>query len=136
MAREIAAMRAIADEVAATGDAAFGATAPHLSEAIAALDRATGFLSDALGKDAQGALAGATPYLRLFALALGGVCLARAGIAARRLAANGDPSQLGRVALARFFAEKIAPGAGALDTAIRSGAGALRHYEAALAEGI
>jgi hypothetical protein len=128
-------MRTIGDDVAATGGAAFGATAPRLSEAIAALDRATRFLSDALRSDAQGALAGATPYLRLFGLALGGACLAKAGLAAQHLAANGDRSQLGRVALARFFAEKIAPGALGLDEAIRSGAGALQHYEAALAEG-
>jgi hypothetical protein len=80
-------------------------------------------------------LAGATPYLKLFGLALGGVCLAKAGLAAQHLAANGDPSQVGRVALARFFGEKIAPGAAGLDDAIRSGAGALQHYEAALAEG-
>jgi alkylation response protein AidB-like acyl-CoA dehydrogenase len=134
-AREIGAMRAIADEVAATGGAAFGATAPRLLEAIAALDRATRFLSEALGSDTEDALAGATPYLKLFGLALGGVCLAKAGLAAQHLAANGDPSQVGRVALARFFGEKIAPGAAGLDDAIRSGAGALQHYEAALAEG-
>ena len=73
----------------------------------------------------QDALAGATPYLRLFGLALGGACLAKAGLAAQKLAADGDASQLGRVALARFFAEKIAPGAAGLESAIRSGAGAL-----------
>jgi acyl-CoA dehydrogenase len=134
VAREIAGMRAIAAEVAAKGDADFGATAARLGEAIDALERATQFLSAALGADMQDALAGATPYLKLFGLALGGACLAKAALAAQNLGAAGDASQLGRVALARFFAEKIAIGAGGLENSIRSGAGALQQFEAALAE--
>ena len=133
--REIAAMRAVAADVAARGGAAFGATAARLGEAIDALDRATQFMSHALGADLQDALAGATPYLRLFGLALGGACLAKAGLAAQDLAAEGDSSPLGRVALARFFAEKIATGAAGIEISIRSGAGALQQYESALAEG-
>jgi hypothetical protein len=133
VAREIAGMRAVVADVAATG-ADFGATASRLLEAIEALDRATKYLGEALGADMQGALAGATPYLRLFGLALGGVCLAKAGLAAQNLSAKGDSSQLGRVALARFFAEKIATGALGLESAIRSGAGALDQFELALAE--
>jgi acyl-CoA dehydrogenase len=132
--REIAGMRAVAADVAAKGGAAFGATGPRLVEAIDALDRATKFLSDKLGADTQDALAGATAYLRLFGLALGGACLAKAGLAAQNLAAQGDASQLGRVALARFFAEKIAPAASGLAVSILSGAGALEQFEAALAE--
>jgi alkylation response protein AidB-like acyl-CoA dehydrogenase len=132
--REIAGMRAIAAEVAATGGAEFGATAQRLDEAIDALDRATTFMARALGVDAQDALAGATPYLRLFGLALGGACLAKAGLAAQNLSGGGDSSQLGRVALARFFAEKIIAGAAGLEAAIRSGAGALQQFESALGE--
>jgi acyl-CoA dehydrogenase len=132
VAQEIAGMRAIAADVAAQGGAEFGATAQRLEEAIDALDRATIFMTQAQGADAQDALAGATPYLRLFGLALGGACLAKAGLAAQRLRADGDGSQLGRVALARFFAEKIAPGAAGLEAAIQSGAGALQHFESAL----
>ena len=86
-------------------------------------------LADAGAPDA---LAGATPYLRLFGLALGGACLAKAGLAAQKLSESGDGSQLGRVALARFFAEKIAVGAAGLEAAISSGAGALREFESAL----
>ena len=134
VAREIAGMRAVAAAIAATGGAEFGATAPRLDEAIDALDRATQFMTQALGADMQDALAGASPYLRLFGLALGGACLAKAGLAAQKLAREGDESQLGRIALARFFAEKIAPGATGLEQAIRSGAGALRQFESALGE--
>jgi acyl-CoA dehydrogenase len=131
---EIVDMRAIAADVAATGGADFGETAPRLLEAIAALERATTFITDALGARMQDALAGASPYLRLFGLALGGACLAKAGLAAQKLSLQGDSSQLGRVALARFFAENIATGAAGLESAIRSGAGALEQYDAALAE--
>jgi len=49
------------------------------------------------------------------------------------LARGGDSSQLGRVALARFFAEKILTGAGGLEDAIASGAGALESWREALA---
>jgi alkylation response protein AidB-like acyl-CoA dehydrogenase len=135
VASEIAGMRAVAAEVAATGGAGFGATARRLVEAIEALERATRFLSDSLSVDTRDVLAGATPYLKLFALALGGACLAKAGLAAQGLARHGDSSQLGRIALARFFAEKIAPAAAGLENAIRSGGAALDQYEAALAEG-
>jgi len=133
VAREIAAMRAVAARVEAVGGVEFGATAQRLGEAIDALERATRFVIDAPAHGGD-ALAGATPYLRLFGIALGGACLARAGLAAQTLRREGDDSQLGRVALARFFAETIAPAAGGLEAAVRSGAAALEHYESALAE--
>jgi acyl-CoA dehydrogenase len=132
VAEEIAGMRAVAADVAAHGGAEFGSAAARLGEAIDALERATKFMAQALRADVQDALAGATPYLRLFGLALGGACLAKAGLAAQALSRDGDASQTGRVALARFFAEKLSPGAAGLEAAIASGAGALQHYESAL----
>jgi alkylation response protein AidB-like acyl-CoA dehydrogenase len=134
VAREIAGIRAVVAEVAAEGGAAFGATAARLGEAVDALDGATDYLRKALAANLEDALAGATPYLRLFGLALGGACLAKAGLAAQRLDRQGDSAQLGRVVLARFFAEKIAVGAAGLESAVRSAAGALQHYELALRE--
>jgi hypothetical protein len=134
VAREIAFMRAIVAEVAQSGGEAFGATAARLGEAVDALEDASRFVARALGGDAASALAGATPYLRLFALALGGASLAKAGLAAQRMAAEGDASQLSRVGLARFYAEKLAPAAPGLARAIGSGAAALQSYEAMLAD--
>jgi len=87
-----------------------------------------------LASDPNSALAGATQYLRLFGLTLGGACLAKAGLAAEALAAKGDESELGRVGLARFFAEKLAVAAPGLARAIASGAMPLEPYEAILAE--
>jgi acyl-CoA dehydrogenase len=131
VAREIADMRAIQSLVAKSGGVGFGATAQRLGEAIDALERATQFMTRA-GNDPQESLAGATPYLRLFALARGGACLAKAGLAAESLAAQGHAAELGRVALARFFAEKIATAAPGLAASIESGAGALTEFEQAI----
>jgi alkylation response protein AidB-like acyl-CoA dehydrogenase len=134
VAREIAGMRAIVGEVAERGDAAFGECAERLSEAIDALEQATSYMRAALGADPTSALAGASAYLRLFGLALGGACLAKAGLAAQDMAAHGDETQRGRIALARFFAEKLATAAPGLARSILSGAGALEPYEAILVE--
>ena len=87
-----------------------------------------------LASDQQSALAGACPYLRLFGLTLGGACLAKAGLAAEALAADGNRSELGRVGLARFFAEKLLVVAPGIARAVASGAEPLQSYEAVLAD--
>jgi alkylation response protein AidB-like acyl-CoA dehydrogenase len=130
--REIAGIREIAAEVAARGGEAFGATVKRLGDAADALESATTYLLGALGRSPVDALSGATPYLRLFGLALGGACLAKAGLAAQAHTSAGLP--LGRVALARFFAEKLATAAPGLAETVLSGDAALKSYEAALQE--
>ena len=112
VAREIAFIRSAAS--AARGKPDFGATAARLEEAAAALERATAYLLDALARDQDAALAGAYAYLRLFGLALGGACLAKAGLA--------EEGGAGRIALARFFAEKLLPIAPGLAQTVMSGA--------------
>jgi acyl-CoA dehydrogenase len=132
--KEIAGIRAVASDVAARGGAGFGATAVRLNEAADALQETTRTMLTWLGHDQKSALSGASQYLRLFGLTLGGACLAKAGLAAEVLAASGDRHELGRVGLARFFAEKLAVAAPGLASAIASGGGALDSYEAILAE--
>ena len=132
--REIAGIRAVAREIAARGGASFGATAERLNEAADALEQTTRMMLKWLMSDQNSALAGASQYLRLFGLTLGGACLAKAGLAAAALAANGDSSELGRVGLARFFAEKVMVAAPGLALAIASGGAALEPYESILAE--
>jgi acyl-CoA dehydrogenase len=134
VAQEIAGIRAIAGAVAAEGGAGFGATAARLQEAAGALEETTGAMQKWLASDPNSALAGASQYLRMFGLTLGGACLAKAGLAAEALAAKGDESELGRVGLARFFAEKLAVAAPGLARAIASGGAPLEPYEAILAE--
>ena len=120
--REIAFIREMADQT--RGKAGFGDTGRSLGEAAEALERATAYLLDALAHDLNSALAGANSYLQLFGLALGGACLAKAGL-------TGDP---GRAALARFFAEKLLPVAPGLAVSVMSGAEALADAEALLKE--
>ena len=118
-------MKAISTSCAAPrgqrqNDPAFGATGVRLSDAVDSLDRATAWLLGKLDNSPEAALAGATPYLRLFASAAGGCALAEDALAESRLdgAVNGG----GRVALARFFAENIAVQAGGLETTVTEGA--------------
>ena len=132
--REIAGIRAVAADVAKRGGPAFGATAARLAEAADALEETTGKMLRWLVSDQNSALAGASQYLRLFGLTLGGACLAKAGLAAEALAQNGNPAELGRVGLARFFAEKLAPEAPGLARAIASGGAPLESYETILAD--
>jgi len=123
--REIAMMRAVAAEVAAAAAPAFGPAASRLSAAIDALERASHYLAKAPQSDA---LAGATAYLRLFSLTLGGTCLAKAGLAGLK---QGDPA---RAALARFFCEKLLAVAPGLADSIEAGGDSLTPYESILAQ--
>jgi hypothetical protein len=114
--------------VNAANDPAFGASGARLGEAVEHLARATQWLLARLEGEPDAALAGATPYLRLFGLAAGGCMLADEALAALRMAGNGDAP--GRVATARFFAENLATAAGGLAASITDGAGALAPAEA------
>ena len=129
---EITAIRAIARSIGQRGEA-FGAMGARLSEATDALDQATRDMRRWLAGDPQSALAGASQYLRLFGLTLGGGCLAKAALAAEALAAGGNPSELARVGLARFYAEKLLPVAPGLARVIASGAEPQSSHEAILA---
>ncbi len=131
---EINGIRDVARAVSERGGAGFGATSARLSEATDALDSATREMQRWLESDQESALASATPYLRLFGLTLGGACIAKAGLAAADLAARGDSSQLGRVALARFYGEKLLPVAPGLNRVVASGAASLQAYEAVLSD--
>src|SRR5215813_12208871 len=103
-------LRATVAAVNATNDPAFGWTGVRLQDATEALERATNWLLGSQHNDLTAALAGATPYLRLFALAAGGALLAEEALAALRLGGNGVDAA-GRIAIARFFAENLAVGA-------------------------
>src|SRR4051812_17402387 len=88
----VAEWRAIVADAARLNDPMFGKLVPRMSEALDALEAATAWLL-AADRDSEDALAGATPYLRLFALASGGALLARGALAAFGLPKDGagDP---------------------------------------------
>jgi acyl-CoA dehydrogenase len=127
---QIKELHGIVETVEANNDPAFGWTPVRLEEAVESLARTTEWLLGHLDKDTDAALAGATPYLRLFGLATGGCLLAQQALAAQRAGAEAAP----RVALARFFAENFAVQAGALERTIVEGAPGVLGAEAALAQ--
>ncbi|MEE7469255.1 hypothetical protein MOF8_22355 [Methylobacterium oryzae] len=91
---------------------------------IGSLDRATSHQLAALASNRpETALAGATPYLRLFGLTLGGACLARSALAASAALKAGetDPAHAARIALARFYAENLLTAAGGLEQTVVAG---------------
>ena len=102
----------------------FGDSGNRISAALDDLAEATRFLQAALTEGrTDDALAGATPYLRLFALATGGAYLARAAVV---------ETSASRTALCRFFAENLIGETAALRGAVTGGAASLAAAAAAL----
>jgi acyl-CoA dehydrogenase len=129
VAAHIDQLRGVVENVSASNDPAFGWTAVRLGDAVESLSRTTTWLLDRLDKEPDAALAGATPYLRLFGLATGGCLLAQEALAALRLGTDAAA----RLAVARFFAENFAVQAGALERTVVEGAPGLLGADAALA---
>jgi butyryl-CoA dehydrogenase len=135
--RQIEAMRQIAERLADADCTSLRAAAPQIGKAVDGLERATRFLLDALAEDAtEEALAGASPYLRLFATAQGGALLGASALAAHRAATAGDnnPANARRVQLARFFADNIAPSAAGLADVVVGGAASLKDAQRMLVD--
>jgi acyl-CoA dehydrogenase len=119
---------AIAAEAEATNRPEFGRMGARLHAAVDNLSRTTDFLLSALREGRQtDALAGATPYLRLFGLATGGALLAKGAL---RAGAESDRNRW--VALARFFAETMIEETAALAAIVTEGAEALHQASALL----
>jgi alkylation response protein AidB-like acyl-CoA dehydrogenase len=124
----IAELRRTVDAVDAINNPAFGATGARVGEAVDAFERTTRWL---LGRqEADSVLAGATPYLRLFATAAGGALLAEEALVAAQIAEESAPA---RIAIARFFAEHFAPASAGLEREVLEGAGSVKDADAALA---
>ncbi len=121
----------IVEQVEASNDPAFGTTGAKLREALASLERTSRWLLERVASAPNEALAGATPYLRLFGSTLGGCMLAGEALAARDLGEHGgDPQRY--VTLARFCAENISVQAGALERTVIDGAEAVNGADAVL----
>ncbi|WP_312797919.1 acyl-CoA dehydrogenase [Tianweitania sp.] len=120
----IAELRQDVAALRASNSADLGNAADRLDSAINDLDDATSWLQSALGEGRMNeALAGATPYLRLFGLAAGGAYLARAAVADTGAA---------RRALCRFFAENLVGESAALKARVIEGAESLDAARVAL----
>jgi len=122
-------LRDVIRSLDASNDPGFGWTAVRLGDAVESLERTTNWLLARLAKEPDTALAGASPYLRLFGLATGGCLLAKEALAAMRLGEDATA----RLALTRFFAENLAVGAGALERTVIEAAPGVIGGDAALA---
>ncbi len=132
VAAEIARMRRIVAEVAGSNVAGFGQAAARLGEAVDALEASTAHLLAALKSDPADAQAGATPYARLFGLALGGTSLAEKALKARG-AETAETVRAEAIGLARFFAENLATAAPGLSASVTSGGQAVVDLDIPLA---
>jgi alkylation response protein AidB-like acyl-CoA dehydrogenase len=120
-------LRGVVDKVKAVNDPALGETGARLGDTVESLARATQWLL--AQKSSDTALAGATPYLRLFGTAAGGCMMAEDALASLRDGSAGAS----RVALARFFAENIAVRAQGLEREVTEGGESVTKAEVALA---
>ena len=120
-------LRQDAEAARASNAKELAGVADALSTALDHLDAATEWLGLAL-KDGrkEEALAGATPYLRLFGLAAGGALIVRGA-----LNGSDDGAAASRLALARFTALNLLPEAAALRHVVTGGGERL--FEAAAA---
>jgi alkylation response protein AidB-like acyl-CoA dehydrogenase len=117
----------IISEIDKSNDPAFGTTGTKLRDAVAALERSSRWLLERIAAAPNDALAGASPYLRLFGSTLGGCLLAKEALAAR--AQERDQRY---TVLARFFAENITVHAASLEHMIIDGAEAVNGADAIL----
>ncbi len=115
-------MAEILPELAESGEE-FASIASHLATQLDELTETTKWMLTIAPSDMDAALAGSSPYLRMWGLCLGGWLMARSAIAA---AGTGD-AELAQtqLVLARFYAEQILPQATGLKGAATAGRGDL-----------
>jgi hypothetical protein len=123
-------MTALDAELAAAGEDLDGIRT-SLAEGVELLRNATEWLL--AHDDVNDALAGATPYLRLFGSVAGGYYMARQALAAQRRLGNGDRNFMAaKVATARFYCEQLLPQSFGLVPAVTSHAEVLFAVEPSL----
>jgi hypothetical protein len=123
-------LNGIVKQVELSNDPAFGTTGAKLRDALGALERSSKWLLEKVASAPNDALAGATPYLRLFGSTLGGCMLAGEALAAKSNGDSGDPQRY--VTLARFFAENISVQATSLEKTVIDSADAVNGADAVL----
>jgi acyl-CoA dehydrogenase len=117
------------EEIAASNAPRLDGVGQRLRAANAALREASQWLGDALRREPNEALAGATPYLRLFGVATGGVLLGKGALLSHRSA---SPLAAGQASLSRYFAETQSASADGLRQTITEGARAVLAAELSL----
>jgi len=119
-------------ELSAAGSE-FDGTRRALADSLGVVQEATKWITEHSAAP-NDALAGATPYLRLFANLTAGYLMARSALAAKKLLddGGGDAEFLrSKIVTARFFCEQLMPAGNGLLGAITAGAGVLFELDAA-----
>lgn len=134
LTRMIADFRRTVKQLKLSKEKSLGGSIARLEAGIGVLERTSKYLLETLGNDQAAALAGATPYLRIFGLVAGAHYLMEMALAAAALRAGGDadPAHAARIEIARFFAENLLPAASGLEAVVITGAGSVLQSEAAL----
>jgi 3-(methylthio)propanoyl-CoA dehydrogenase len=124
----LAQMEALGPELDAAGQELAGIQSA-LATGVSVLREATDWILSRGPAEPNDVLAGATPYLRLSGLVIGGWLMARSALAASRLlrtAGGADAAFLrDKIATACFYAEQLLPQAAGLLPAVTAGAGPL-----------
>ena len=124
----LAQMEALDRELAAAGPELAGVRSA-LANGLSALREATDWIISRGLAEPNDALAGATPYLRLFGLVIGGWLMARSALAASRLVHHAGGSDAvflqEKIGTARFYTEQLLPQTAGLLPAVTAGSGPL-----------
>ena len=118
--------------IKAANEPAIGPMSERLEAGVAALEEATGWLLKRLPENRNAALAGATPFLRLFGIACGGTYLAKGALAAMRGADAHGTHPEAKVLEARHFAECLMGETEGLKHAVSRGYDTVSQAEAVL----
>ncbi len=125
-------MRELDSELAGAGEE-FASIRTNLAEAVTVLEGATNWiLTNGLGAP-KDALAGATPYLKVFGTVVGGWTIAKLALAAHQELEQGsdDAAWLkAKITSARFYAEQVLPTAAGFVPQVQAGAGVLYEVDA------
>jgi alkylation response protein AidB-like acyl-CoA dehydrogenase len=130
----LAAIDGTVTELGAAGDG-LAPVGAELSAGRVALGEAVEWMLDRVATNPNDALAGASPFLRMFGLVVGGWMLGRSALAAHRLLGGegGDKAFLAeKIATAQFYAGQLLPQAAGLLPAATAGASVL--YDVDLSE--
>ena len=120
--RHLSELKTIVADVQASNEPAFGNMGGKLDDAVSRLAEASNWMLDAVRDNFDGALAGATPYSRLFGLTTGGAYLAHGALIASRMDDSGHKDQIN---LARFFADHLLGETSGLADTVTDGAEAI-----------
>ena len=119
--RFIAGLKETVEAIKSSNEPAFGHMGDRLEASVAALEETSDWLQQKLTEDKDAALAGATPFGRLFGIATGGVLLAKGALAAARSANGNGANADAYVIEARHFAESLMGETDGLKNAVMHG---------------